>query len=162
MLKQEHFSFSYIQFDNLESLPFEYQELILSAKNALSLAYAPYSNFQVSCAIRLENNQIIIGTNQENASFPVGICAERVALSNVAMQQPELPITAIALSYKNLKEELNKKILLSPCGLCRQSILEKANLQEKPITIILTSSDDSGLIVPDAKLLLPFAFTEFN
>lgn len=161
MLKQNHFSFPYTKFDHIESLPSEYQELIFSAKNALSLAYAPYSNFQVSCAIRLENNQIIVGANQENASFPVGICAERVALSNVAMLQPKESITSIALTYNNLNEDINKKFVLSPCGLCRQSILEKANLQEEPITIILTSSDGSGVIIPDAQQLLPFAFSDF-
>ena len=88
-------------------------------------AYAPYSNFHVGAVAKLENGEIVAGTNQENASYPVGICAERVLLGSAATLHPDVAIESIAISYNSEKVKSDHPI--SPCGMCRQSLLEYEN-----------------------------------
>ena len=96
--------------------------LLDAARQATTNAYAPYSKFLVAAAARLDSGEIICGTNQENASYPAGICAERVLLSAIASQHRGAVITTIAISYQNQNGPSEKPI--SPCGICRQSLLE--------------------------------------
>ena len=120
-------------------------------------AYAPYSNFYVGAVAILENGDIVVGTNQENASFPVGICAERVLLGTVATLHPNIAIESIAISYKS--DNVKSDHPISPCGMCRQSLLEYETRLKKPIRLILSGQKGKVYIIKTASLLLPFAFT---
>jgi cytidine deaminase len=130
--------------------------LLASAREVTSTAYAPYSGFKVGAAARLTNGIIVTGTNQENASYPVGICAERVLLSAVASQFKNAGITAMAISYDNLKGESSSPI--SPCGICRQSLSEYQERTSQPIRMILSGLQGDVFIIPDARQLLPLSF----
>jgi cytidine deaminase len=131
--------------------------LLTSARAVTTTAYAPYSNFKVGAAAILLNGNIVTGTNQENASYPVGICAERVLLSAVASQFEGTGIKTMAISYDNLKGESNHPI--SPCGICRQSLSEYEQRTNQPIRIILSGLTGEVYIIEKAQQLLPLTFS---
>ena len=137
-------------------LPQEIQDLITNAEDATNKAYAPYSNFKVGAAILLHNGEIITGANHENASFPAGICAERAALGMLEMDDRHR-VKAIAVAYKT--DKLDKHPPLSPCGICRQSILEAQLHQQSPIAVYMSSPDGQVILVEDSSFLLPFHFS---
>lgn len=131
------------------------QALIQRAIDACQFAYAPYSNFKVGAAIRVQDQTIIIGSNQENSAFPIGQCAERVALYALAHQHGRIPIDTIAIAVDN-EQQLNPT---SPCGSCRQLLAEYRSYQETPIRLLLTlASGGEVWEVNDVKDLLPLAF----
>jgi cytidine deaminase len=132
------------------------QQLLAAAKEATKTAYAPYSNFFVGAAARLSNGSIQIGSNQESSSFPVGICAERTLLNSVGSQFPELYIVTMAVSYQPLNKDSNAPI--SPCGMCRQSLLDYENRYGTPIKIILAGMTGEVMVIQSAANLLPFGF----
>ncbi|MDZ4748706.1 MAG: cytidine deaminase [Saprospiraceae bacterium] len=131
------------------------QSLIESAANACSMAYAPYSNFKVGTAIRTTDHQVIIGSNQENGAFPIGQCAERVALYNMIHHLGRLPIDTIAIAVDNP----NQHLPASPCGSCRQVLSEYRSFQDTPIRLLLTLAG-GGVVyeINDIMDILPFAF----
>jgi cytidine deaminase len=98
-MRKERQDFSYDVYDSIEELPAQDASLLKKAQEVTSNAYAPYSHFHVGAAAQLHNGQIVTGSNQENASYPVGICAERVLLSSASSQFPNVPINMIAISY---------------------------------------------------------------
>ena len=120
------------------------QELIEKAKDAFSIAYAPYSGFLVGASVLLENAKIISGNNQENVAYPAGLCAERVALFYAGSKYPEVGIKTIAISAKLKTFEI--KDVVSPCGSCRQVMAEYQQKQGKNIRILLHSHNDDILI----------------
>lgn len=132
-------------------------QLLQMARAATSKAYAPYSQFNVGAVAMLNNGETIEGTNQENASYPVGICAERVLLSAVSSLYNGVAIKTIAISCHNLKGESKNPV--SPCGLCRQSLLEQTLRQHQPIRLILSGMEGMVYILDDASFLLPLSFT---
>lgn len=132
--------------------------LLEAARKATGDAYAPYSKFRVGAAIRLANEQIMTGSNQENASFPAGICAERVVLSAASANYPGVAITSLALTYINEMGSGNKPI--SPCGICRQTLAEYEQRFDQPIRLILGGVSGEIYIVNRATDLLPFAFSK--
>lgn len=131
-------------------------DLLARAKDITTQAYAPYSNFKVGAAAILADGTIVTGTNQENASYPVGICAERVLLSAVASQFANAGILTMAISYDNLNGESNLPI--SPCGICRQSLAEYEDRTHQPIRIILSGLNGEVYIIEKASQLLPLTF----
>lgn len=134
-------------------------ELVNRAKEATKNSYANYSHFNVGAALRLENGDIIIGANQENAAFPSGLCAERTAVFAAQAQHPDQPIEALAIAAKNVNGFIKEPI--SPCGPCRQVILEVEDRYKKPVRIILYGTD--GIyIIKSVKDLLPFSFVDAN
>ena len=153
---QKKIEFEYDLLADANSLSLEDQALLNAAKNATKTAYAPFSNFQVGAAARLSNGDIQIGSNQESTSFPVGICAERTLLNSVGSQYPELSITTMAVSYQPLGKESNAPI--SPCGMCRQSLLDYENRYGAPIKIILAGMSGEVMVIHSASNLLPFGF----
>lgn len=153
----EHYQFSYESIESIEALPAADAALLRAAIAATSLAYAPYSGFQVGAAALLTNGAIVLGTNQENASYPVGSCAERVLLGNVALQYPGEKIKTMAISYRSAKRASDQPI--SPCGMCRQALLEFEHRSDAPIRLVLGGETGSVMIIESARLLLPFAFT---
>ncbi len=132
-------------------------ELLEQARAITQQAYAPYSNFRVGAAAILANGTIVTATNQENASYPVGICAERVLLSAIASQYGTAAIITMAISYDNLKGE--SKSPISPCGICRQSLAEYEDRTHQPIKIILAGLKGEVYIIEKANYLLPLSFT---
>ena len=153
----EQYQFSYELADSIESLSAPDAMLLQTAQTTTLLAYAPYSGFQVGAAALLANGAVVQGTNQENASYPVGVCAERVLLGNVAMQYPGEKITAIAISYHSSKRPSDQPI--SPCGMCRQALLEFEHRSHAPIRLILGGETGPVMLIDSVRLLLPFAFS---
>lgn len=131
--------------------------LVEEARHATTLSYSPYSHFKVGAAVLLENGEIIKGGNQENASYPVGICAERTALATVQNLFPDVPIVALALAARDSKDNLTNEIV-TPCGMCRQAIAECEKRYQKHIRVIMSSSDNV-IAVDKINDLLPLAFS---
>lgn len=154
MKKNFAFEFEYIEDVNLLN-PID-ANLLLSAKKATETAFAPYSKFKVGAAALLSNGQIILGSNQESASYPVGICAERTLLNSIGSQFPAEQVIAMAITYVTENAPCDEPI--SPCGMCRQSLLDFENRYKAPIKIILAGKTGPVMLLDTAKNLLPFGF----
>jgi len=151
-MKKISYQFEYLKYDNISELDAERKNLVKKSTEIARKAYVPYSNFHVGAAVLLDNGEIITGNNQENASYPVGICAERTLLSYVHANFPDNKKLILAVSVLDTDKDV------SPCGLCRQSILEYENIQSQPIEIILHNKPGTVLIIPSASALLPLHF----
>jgi cytidine deaminase len=154
---KEKFEFQYEVYNDITDLEKEDAELLTRARVATKQAYAPYSNFFVGAVAKLANGKTVAGTNQENASYPVGICAERVLLGNAATLYPGVSIDTIAISYDS--EEVKSDHPISPCGMCRQALKEYEIRTNKPIRLIMAGQKGEIYIVKTVSFLLPFAFT---
>ncbi|MBC7696324.1 MAG: cytidine deaminase [Burkholderiales bacterium] len=132
--------------------------LLTEAKNILKNAYAPYSNFQVGAAALLDNGKTVTGNNQENAAYPSGLCAERVAVFYAGAQYPGVAINTIAISVKAKNVVIKEP--LSPCGGCRQVIAEYENKYGKNIRIIMSGEKGKIYIAKSIESLLPLMFSK--
>ncbi len=140
---------------SLDELCCEDKELVQQAMAATANSYSPYSHFRVGAAVRLKNGLVTSGSNQENASYPLGLCAERTAIFHAQHQYPEQPIQSIAVAART--EEGFTKFPIPPCGACRQVMLEVENRYDSPIRILLYGTD--GVHVLDSvKALMPLQF----
>lgn len=155
---KKEYSFSVYVYNAVDELSGEDASLLLKAQDVTGNAYAPYSKFQVGAVARMVNGQFISGTNQENASYPIGICAERVLLSAVSSVFPNMPIDTIAISYNNIHGESDHPI--APCGICRQSLHEYEERMNHPIRLILGGKKGKIYIIEQAGKLLPLAFNK--
>ncbi|MBC7554522.1 MAG: cytidine deaminase [Taibaiella sp.] len=154
----EQFSFPFQRSLNGQ-LPVEVQQLIVAARNAAQHAYAPYSNFKVGVAVRMKDGRIITGANHENASYPAGTCAERGVLANINPNDKQQEIKSMAVTYLATSPDT---FPISPCGICRQTILEQQLAQGAPITVYMCNPDGEVVYVEDATSLLPFYFSSKN
>lgn len=146
-----------IVFCQLEELNEAEQQLVRKAMQATDNSYSPYSHFRVGAAIRLEDGSEIIGANQENAAYPVTLCAERTAIFAAQAQQPELSIESMAIAARNEKGFTEDPV--TPCGSCRQVILEIEQRYGKPMKIYLYGT--KGIYVIDTvRDLLPLCFVD--
>ena len=132
------------------------QKLLKLAKKSLNQSYSPYSNFQVGAALLLQNGKMVGGSNQENAAYPLCLCAERVALAAASSRYPKAAIEAIAITAKSSHIAVNKPV--SPCGACRQSICETENRFQRPIRIILQGETGDIYVLDSGRDLLPLSF----
>lgn len=155
-MQKELYQFNFEVYNSSSELKEDDRQLLESAQNATSISYAPYSLFRVGAAARLINGKIITGGNQENASFPAGLCAEGVVLAVASSAFPGVAIDTMAISYKTENNVDDHPI--APCGICRQSMQEFRERTGRPIRLILGSMNGKIIIVPDASSLLPFAF----
>jgi cytidine deaminase len=155
-MKTEEVKFSILLYDSIDELNDEDAMLLREARNVTQFAYAPYSNFKVGAFAKLENGRTVSGTNQENASFPAGICAERTLLSTASSLFPGVGVDTIAISYNNLNGKSDRPI--SPCGICRQSLVEFQDRTKKQIRIILSGMEGKIQVIENAKDLLPLVF----
>jgi cytidine deaminase len=155
-MKKSDYTFTFDVYDSIGELAKQDAILLDKARVATGNAYAPYSHFRVGAAAELANGEIVTGCNQENVSFPAGICAERVLLSAVSSLFPAIPIISMAVSYHN--ENGKSDTPVSPCGICRQSLQQYEQRFEKPIRLILSGSEGEVYVIPQAGLLLPLAF----
>ena len=140
-------------------LPIEDQELIEKAAKIRATAYMPYSKYAVGAAILLDNGEIITGSNQENAAFPSGTCAERSAIFYAMSQYPDAKILKIAICAGAIENP--DETPATPCGSCRQAILEYESIKKTPIKIYCVSVSGNVLEIPSVKSLLPFSFDAF-
>lgn len=138
-----------------EELPTTEQHLIECARQVTNKSYSPYSHFSVGAAILLANDIIITGSNQENAAYPSGICAERTALFYANSQYPDQPVKMMAIAAKS--KEGYTQIPITPCGACRQVIMETEKRFGHPIKILLYGEKET-IIIEGVKDLLPFSF----
>lgn len=132
--------------------------LIDAAKESTYNSYAPYSHFHVGAAILLKNGIIVPGCNQENAAFPSGLCAERSALFAAGAQYPDQPVMMLAIAVRNSKGEFLEEPA-SPCGSCRQVIIETETRYKQPIRILLYGTKFT-YVMDGIKELMPLSFTE--
>lgn len=135
------------------------RDLVDAARKMTFNSYAPYSRFSVGAAISLDNGVIVTGSNQENAAYPSGICAERTAAFYAHSSYPESRFRAIAIAARDTSgEEIADPI--SPCGACRQVLVEYERLAGNNVKVILTGRN-TIYVIPSVKALMPLAFTEF-
>jgi cytidine deaminase len=146
--------------DHIEDLDLESKYLVHKAKDAANHAYAPYSKFLVGAAVLLKDGTVVTGTNQENAAYPSGMCAERVALYSAISQHPDAVIMKIAVVAK--RKTLKELIPATSCGPCRQVMLEFEQRQSKPFEVVMQSQDHKWIKAASAQSLLPFSFTNVS
>ena len=145
-----------VQMDELTS---DERTLIEMAIEGTNRSYAPYSNFHVGAAIQLENGVRFIGCNQENAAFPAGICAERSAIFAAGAQYPDQPVTMLAITARGKDGEVIAEPA-SPCGTCRQVLIETETRFHHPVRILLYGRN-RVYVVDSIKQLMPLSFTDF-
>lgn len=143
----------------LDELSPEEQQLVAKAIASTDNSYAKYSHFHVGAALLLENGVVLPGCNQENAAFPAGLCAERSAIFAAGAQYPDVAVTTLAIAARNPQGELTEEPV-SPCGTCRQVMIETETRYERPIRILLYGR--RRIFVMDGiRHLMPLSFTEF-
>ena len=143
-------------FDSIKELPVSIQELMHKAQQAREKAYAPYSRFKVGAALQLANGTIVSGNNQENAAFPSGLCAERVAAFHAGAQYPGVVFETMALTVRSLQKEVTSPT--PPCGACRQSLAEYEVKQHTPIALYFMGETGKVVKATSVKALLPLIF----
>jgi cytidine deaminase len=143
-------------FETVSELPIDIQELMNKAQQARENAYAPYSRFRVGAALKLSSGKIVLGNNQENAAFPSGLCAERVAVFNAGANFPNETITALAITVRSENKKISEAI--APCGACRQSLAEYEQKQKSPIEIYFMGETGEIIKVASVMDLLPLGF----
>lgn len=143
-------------YNSLQELPTDIQDLMEQAVAVRKNAYAPYSKFRVGAALLLDNGKIVLGSNQENAAYPSGLCAERVAIFHAGAIYPNAKILKMAITAAS---DTNKTVApIPPCGACRQSIAEYETRQETPIEIYFMGETGDIYKSDSLKNLLPFMF----
>lgn len=155
-MQKQTFSFSFAKFDNYE-LDAEWRQMAELAQSVVPYAYAPYSRFRVAAVVMTDKGNLVTGTNQENSAYPSGMCAERTAVFYANSRYPsEAPVRLLILSSAD-GTSLNP-YPVSPCGSCRQVLLETELRYARDIQILLYGST-SSLLIPSAKSLLPLCFS---
>lgn len=155
-MKEKHIIFAYKVYGNAADLSEDDRKLLAEAEQAVSGSYAPYSKFHVGAALRMADGRVVHGSNQENASFPLGFCAERTALSAAASLASGVAIEVIAI--KVCSELTEVKEPAAPCGICRQVLLEAEAKHRRDIRIILQGESGPVYVIHSAKDLLPLYF----
>ncbi len=155
-MQKQKLSFELTIFDDLAELSENDQNLMSKAIAARKNAYAPYSNFQVGAAVLMENGKTVIGSNQENASYPSGLCAERVAIFQAGALYPGIQIKAVAITATSKNHVVDSPA--APCGNCRQSMLEYETKQKKPIKLFMMGETGKVLQCNSIADILPLGF----
>ncbi len=155
-MKKYTITTQYDSHDSLDSLPEKERAVLLLAKKSLENSYSPYSNFKVGAAVLLRNGEMLGGSNYENASYPLCICAEQTVLTTAANLYPGVAPVIIAVAIKNAHQVINRPGL--PCGACRQVICETEVKNDQPMKVVL-QGETGPIFVFEAGLdLLPLAF----
>ena len=155
-MKEISVTSSFLVYDSIEELAKDVQNLMQQAVEIRKKAYAPYSQFRVGAALLLDNGKIVLGSNQENAAYPSGLCAERVAIFHAGSVYPEAKILKMAITAAS--DNNQTKAPIPPCGSCRQSIAEYEIKQETPIEIYFMGEIGEVYKSTSLKNLLPFMF----
>ena len=155
-MKEIDFSLKAKMYDLVSELTSDEQVLMNEAIIARNNAYAPYSKFKVGAALLLDNGKIINGNNQENAAYPSGMCAERVAIWSAGALYPNMVVKKIAITAASSEVEVKNPV--GPCGACRQALYEYEFNQKEPIEIIFMGETGKIIKVSSLASLLPFSF----
>jgi len=155
-MKKINLNTEFTVFPSINDVSAEVQTLMELAKNARSKAYSPYSKFNVGAAILLDNGEIVSGNNQENASYPSGLCAERTAIYAAGANYPDIKILKMAITARSQNKKTDFPI--PPCGACRQVISEYETKQESPIEIYFMGEEGNVVKSDSLANLLPWIF----
>ena len=155
-MKEITITTKFSSFDTLQELPSDIQALMEQAIVIRKTAYAPYSKFRVGAAILLDNGKVVLGSNQENAAYPSGLCAERVAIFQAGAVYPDAKIVKMAITAASDTNTTASPI--PPCGACRQSIAEYEFKQEQLIEIYFMGEIGVVYKSDSLKNLLPLLF----
>lgn len=155
-MKKRDLSISYSVASGIDELTPQERELFEKAVEAMQNAYAPYSEFHVGAAALLSDGRVVTGSNQENMAYPSGLCAERVALFSAAANFPDEAVEILAIAANPAEQSDVSSV--SPCGSCRQVMIEYERKQNRPIRILSGAASGPILLTESAGALLPFAF----
>lgn len=155
-MHNDRITIEYTSYADVSELDPSDRSLIEHARTIASTAYAPYSRFRVGAVAELTDGSRVTGTNQENASYPVGLCAERVLLAALSSIAPNGVISKMAISYESDAVASNEPV--APCGICRQSLVEYETRNGSPMRLILSGSAGTVMIFNSTLELLPLAF----
>lgn len=158
-MQNKKLEINYLEYSGLEELEPKDRELCEAAEKALAGSYAPYSKFNVGAAVRLADGSIVTGANQENAAYPSGLCAERTAMFSAHANNPDTPMTAIAITAAQ-NGKLNEDIT-APCGACRQVMAEYQKISGQKWTILLYGKKKI-IKLSQVDDILPFIFTNLD
>jgi cytidine deaminase len=151
---------AYELYNAIDELNAEDKNLLLQAQKATQTAYAPYSDYHVGAAVLLENGVVVTGSNQENAAYPSGLCAERVAVFAAGAHNPDVKIKSIAIAAYAGNNPAPRPV--SPCGDCRQVMAEYEHRYKHAIRLIMQGENGKVIIIDNVKALLPFMFSSDN
>ncbi|WP_158974353.1 cytidine deaminase [Cellulophaga sp. L1A9] len=156
---KKQITIEYEVYPSIDQLEKEDVQLMKQAVGARANAYAPYSNFYVGAAVLLENGEVVIGNNQENASYPSGLCAERVAIFQAGAKFPGVIIKSVAITATSKNYAVEEPA--APCGNCRQAMIEYEQKQKQPISILLMGEKGEVIKINSLSDILPLAFSSF-
>lgn len=145
-------------YESIDALEKEDAFLMKKAIEARGKSYAPYSSFHVGAALLLDNGAIVLGNNQENAAYPSGMCAERVAIWKAGSEYPNMNVVKLAITASSVNNPVTKPV--GPCGACRQSLLEYEIKQATPFKMLLMGEVGEVIITDSLVSLLPFSFDQ--
>lgn len=154
MASNRKITLHYLRHASWAALPKDDRELLELAAKTARHAYAPYSRFKVGAALRLESGEVVVGSNQENASFPAGTCAERTALHAAMAANPQGSVESMAVVVPKAKGS----VPVTPCGICRQALVEQERRQDGPIRLLLGVVKGPVFETFSAETLLPLSF----
>ncbi len=157
-MKIRKFNIQIEEYEHLELLENQESNLLQRAQEAIKGSYAPYSEFRVGAAVLLENGEVILGSNQENAAYPSGLCAERVAIFHAKSKYPDIKVKSIAITAA--ADNFITKSPITPCGACRQVIAETESRQNGKIRILMKGQEGIVQAVNGIENLLPLMFKE--
>lgn len=155
-MEKKEIKIAYHKAKSVDELSTDDRRMFDLAIEAMHNAYAPYSQFKVGCALLLENGEVVKGSNQENMAYPSGLCAERVALFSASANFPGVPIKILAVVAQPIAEDADMTI--SPCGSCRQVMVEYERIQNQPMRIITGAANGTIMLTDNTHVLLPLAF----
>lgn len=155
-MNQTEWVSKFTEFSSPDELPDEDKRLLEQARQSVMNAYAPYSRFNVGAAVLLENGKVMLGNNQENASYPIGMCAERVAVFAAAANYAGVKIKAIAITALSKQFMIDRPI--TPCGACRQAVAEYEHRYKSPIRLIMMGETGKVLVADSIRHFLPYQF----
>ena len=157
-MRKEQFVCPYEVYDTMEELPQQDADLMRCAHEAARNAYAPYSNFNVGAAVRLANGAVVLGNNIENAAYPSGLCAERVAMFGAMAQYPNVPIEALAITAYSAKKPVEEPV--APCGACRQVMVEVEQVSKQPLRVLCQGDTGPVMVFDGVESLMPLIFLD--
>ncbi len=155
-MKEQDLNIKYTEFDSFDELDEENKHILSEARQACLHSYSPYSGFSVGAAVKCNDGSIVTGNNQENAAYPSGLCAERVAIFSAMSKNSNTRIEKLAIAVKTKNGNVRHPV--APCGACRQVIAEYEHRQGSKIEIFFSSESGRTIIVNGINALLPFAF----
>ena len=158
MIRKEQFVCPYMVYDQVDELNADDAELMRKAHEAARNAYAPYSKFHVGAAVRLANGAVVLGNNVENAAYPSGLCAERVAMFGAMAQYPGVPIQALAITAWSATKAIEEPV--APCGACRQVMVEVEQASKRPLRVLCQGDTGPIMVFDGVETLMPFVFLD--